>query len=48
MVLKKEFKLPQIEVIQFDTKDVVTTSGDYLSNSIYSVDSIKNFFDIKV
>lgn len=48
MEIKKEFKLPEIEVVQFDAKDVITGSGEYSSNGIYSIDSIKNFFNIKV
>lgn len=28
-MMKKDYEKPVMEVIQFDTKDVITTSGDH-------------------
>lgn len=47
MQTKKQFKMPQVEVIKFNAKDVITASN-YASTGSYDIDSIKNFFNIKV
>lgn len=47
MEVKKVFEKPEIKVIKFDVKDVITTS-DFASKSSYSINSIKEFFNISV
>ncbi|MGN1104129.1 MAG: hypothetical protein ACI4QI_04560 [Candidatus Coproplasma sp.] len=46
METKKVFEKPEIEVVKFDACDVITAS--FTSTASYSVDSIKDFFNIKV
>lgn len=46
MKVKKEFTKPEFEVIKFDAMDVITTS--YTSSASYSIESIKDFFNISV
>lgn len=47
METKKIFTKPEIEVVKFDVKDVITTSN-FASTSSYSIQSIKDFFNISV
>lgn len=49
MNLKKDFKMPEIEVIQFDTKDVITLSNNKTLSvdGSYDMDSIRNIFNYK-
>lgn len=46
MELKKVFHMPQVEVIEFNARDVITDS--FSSTCSYDIESIKNFFNIKV
>ncbi|MGN0814926.1 MAG: hypothetical protein ACI4MH_06820 [Candidatus Coproplasma sp.] len=48
MELKKVFKNPQIEVIRFDSRDVITESRMYTTTRSYSIESIKDIFNYKV
>ncbi|MGN0804203.1 MAG: hypothetical protein ACI4MS_02350 [Candidatus Coproplasma sp.] len=48
---KKLFNQPEIEVIHFDEKDVITgntSPNAYSSNGTYGIESIKGFFDLSV
>ncbi|MGN1103489.1 MAG: hypothetical protein ACI4QI_01305 [Candidatus Coproplasma sp.] len=46
MEKKKLFVEPEVEVVRFDEKDVITASLN--SSGIYDVNSIKDFFNIGV
>lgn len=49
MELKKAFEKPEIEVIEFNAMDVITASNEnFASTCSYDIDSIRNFFNIKV
>lgn len=45
---KKLFSAPQIEVIHFDSKDVITDGSNtgYTSDNVYNITNIKDFFNI--
>lgn len=48
MEKKKLFVEPEVEVVRFDVKDVITASpANMTSNGVYSLGSIKDFFNIK-
>ncbi len=44
---KKKFELPEIEVINFDEKDVITASG-ITTNGTYDDTDLGNHFDLGV
>ena len=47
MEKKKLFVKPEVEVVRFDGKDVITGSNDtYSSSGSYAIESIRNFFNI--
>ena len=47
MEKKKLFVEPEVEVVHFDEKDVITYSGETLSSKgVYTVSNIKDFFNI--
>ena len=47
MEKKKLFVKPEVEVIRFDEKDVITGSNDtYSSSGLYEIESIRKFFNI--
>lgn len=48
MELKKAFQKPEIEIIEFNARDVITESEPFISTSSYSLQSIKDFFNIGV
>ncbi|MGN0806832.1 MAG: hypothetical protein ACI4MN_00065 [Candidatus Coproplasma sp.] len=49
MEKKKLFVEPEVEVVRFDEKDVITYSGEpFTSSASYAIDSIKDFFNIGV
>lgn len=47
MEKKKFFVEPEVEVVRFDVKDVITASN-ITSNGVYNLQSIKDFFNISV
>ena len=47
MEKKKLFVEPEVEVVRFDVKDVITASN-LTSNGVYNLQSIKDFFNISV
>ena len=47
MEKKRLFIEPEVEVVRFDEKDVITTST-YSSNGTYAINNIKDFFNIKI
>ena len=47
MEKKKLFVEPEVEVVRFDVKDVITASN-LTSKGSYNLDSIKGFFNIGV
>lgn len=48
MEKKKLFIEPEVEVVRFDEKDVITTSPTYSSNGTYAINNIKDFFNIGI
>ena len=49
MEKKKLFVEPEVEVVRFDEKDVITASPTAMTTSgSYAIESIKNFFNIGV
>lgn len=47
MEKKKFFVEPEVEVVRFDVKDVITASpANLTSNGVYNLQSIKDFFNI--
>ena len=47
MKVKRHFTKPEFEVIKFDVRDVITDSS-FTSTASYSLQSIKDFFNISV
>lgn len=48
MEMKKVFINPEIEVIKFNARDVITDSVTYAVTSSYDIESIRNIFNFKV
>lgn len=48
MEMKKVFINPEIEVIKFNARDVITDSATYATTSSYKIESIKDIFNFKV
>ncbi|MGN0804987.1 MAG: hypothetical protein ACI4MS_06360 [Candidatus Coproplasma sp.] len=43
---KKKFSQPEIEVVNFDCKDVITSSNLYSTNNIF--EDISNLYDVSI
>lgn len=46
MKIKKKFEIPEIEMVCFDEKDVITEVSNFSTNSIYNVNNLKDFFNV--